>query len=212
MKRKIYPYTSFIYPVLLVAVLLAVFISGCASLSVSTDPGPFEKYRDAFSQVQSSADAVLAVDYKWTYERFLQRAREGDPSTIQNLILGFPEENYYLWDLPSEELFIKVKRTQQAFKSLNVAFAAYTSLLAQLASGSLVDVKTRIPKRAFEIIDQLVRKGYFSSMADFARQSILDKLINDFEIGVTELEPQIVDSKRNRRHGISINGNSEKEN
>ena len=77
---------------------------------------------------------------------------------------------------------------------------------------SLVDVKTRIPKRAFEIIDQLVRKGYFSSMADFARQSILDKLINDFEIGVTELEPQIVDSKRNRRHGISINGNSEKEN
>ena len=77
---------------------------------------------------------------------------------------------------------------------------------------NLVDVKTRIPKRAFEIIDQLVRKGYFSSMADFARQSILDKLINDFEIGVTELEPQIVDSKRNRRHGISINGNSEKEN
>ncbi len=81
-----------------------------------------------------------------------------------------------------------------------------------MTQDSLVDVKTRIPKRAFEIIDQLVRKGYFSSMADFARQSILDKLINDFEIGVTELEPQIVDSKRIERHGVPINANSEKEN
>ncbi len=76
---------------------------------------------------------------------------------------------------------------------------------------SLVDVKTRIPKRAFEIIDQLVSKGYFSSMADFARQSILDKLINDFEIGITELEPQIVDSKQSKRRGFSINSGSEKE-
>ncbi|UCB60635.1 MAG: hypothetical protein JSW72_00810 [Candidatus Bathyarchaeota archaeon] len=80
-----------------------------------------------------------------------------------------------------------------------------------MTQDNLVDVKTRIPKRAFEIIDQLVRKGYFSSMADFARQSILDKLINDFEIGVTELEPQIVDSTRSRERGGSININSEKE-
>ncbi len=80
-----------------------------------------------------------------------------------------------------------------------------------MTQDNLIDVKTRIPKRAFEIIDQLVRKGYFSSMADFARQSILDKLINDFEIGVTELEPQIVDSTRSRERGGSININSEKE-
>ena len=80
-----------------------------------------------------------------------------------------------------------------------------------MTQDNLVDVKTRIPKRAFEIIDQLVRKGYFSSMADFARQSILDKLINDFEIGVTELEPQIVDSTWSRERSSSININSEKE-
>jgi Arc/MetJ-type ribon-helix-helix transcriptional regulator len=80
-----------------------------------------------------------------------------------------------------------------------------------MTQDNLVDVKTRIPKRAFEIIDQLVRKGYFSSMADFARQSILDKLINDFEIGVTELEPQIVDSTWSRERDGSININSEKE-
>lgn len=80
-----------------------------------------------------------------------------------------------------------------------------------MTQDSLVDVKTRIPKRAFQIIDQLVRKGYFSSMADFARQSILDKLINDFEIGVTELEPQIIDSKRSKKHDVSINTSSEKE-
>ncbi len=80
-----------------------------------------------------------------------------------------------------------------------------------MTQDSLVDVKTRIPKRAFEIIDQLVSKGYFSSMADFARQSILDKLIDDFEIGITELEPEIVDSTRGKRHGVSINTSSEKE-
>lgn len=81
----------------------------------------------------------------------------------------------------------------------------------EMAENSLVDIKTRIPKRAFEIIDQLVRKGYFSSVADFARQSILDKLINDFEIGITELEPQIVESKRSKRHSVSTNSSSEQE-
>ena len=130
------------YLTLTIALLLAGYLSGCASISVSTDPRPFEAYRDAFSEVRSSSDAVLTVDYKWTYKNFLQKTREGDPSTIQNLILVFSEEGYYLWDLPSDELYIKIKRTQQAFKGLNAVFAGYTNLLAQLASGSLVDVTT----------------------------------------------------------------------
>jgi len=205
MKRKIYPYTSFNYPALLLAFLLVAYISGCASLSVSTDPRPFEKYRDAFSQVQSSADAVLAVDYKWTYERFLQRAREGDPSTIQNLILGFPEENYYLWDLPSEELFIKVKRTQQAFKSLNAAFAAYTSLLAQLASGSLVDVKTfdRLAKelndnslsasRALRVEAPEKAVAIFSMAATEAARLYIEKKRRDYLINIITENQKVVD-------------------
>jgi hypothetical protein len=189
MKRKISQETSYLYPVLPVALLLALFIAGCASLSVSTDPGPFEKYRDAFSQVQSSADAVLAVDYKWTYERFLQRAREGDPSTMQNLILAFPEEDYYLWDLPSEELFIKVKRTQQAFKSLNVAFAAYTSLLAQLASGSLVDLKT-FDRLAKELNDNSL------SAATALRVQAPEKAVAIFSIAATEAARLYIEKKR----------------
>jgi hypothetical protein len=189
MKRKIYPYMSVNYPVLLVGLLLAAYISGCASLSVSTDPGPFEKYRDAFSQVQSSADAVLAVDYKWTYERFLQRAREGDRSTIQNLTLTFPEENYYLWDLPSEELFIKVKRTQQAFKSLNIAFAAYASLLAQLASGSLVDVKT-FDRLAKELNDNSL------SAARALKVQAPEKAVAIFSMAATEAARLYIEKKR----------------
>jgi len=80
-----------------------------------------------------------------------------------------------------------------------------------VAENDLVDIKTRIPKSASEIIDQLVRKGYFSSVADFARQSILDKLINDFEIGINELEPQIVRSKRSKRKDVSTNSSGEQE-
>lgn len=64
---------------------------------------------------------------------------------------------------------------------------------------SLAEIKTRIPKKAFYIINQLVLKGYFSSVADFARQSILDKLITDFEIGIWELEPQIIKRKHNKK-------------
>jgi Arc/MetJ-type ribon-helix-helix transcriptional regulator len=75
----------------------------------------------------------------------------------------------------------------------------------------LVEIKTRIPKSAFKIIDQLVSKGYFSSAADFARQSILDKLINDFEIGINELEPQIVQSKRGKRKDVSTSSSGEQE-
>lgn len=57
----------------------------------------------------------------------------------------------------------------------------------------------RIPKRAVQFIDQLVDRGYYSSVADFARQSILDKLINDFELGISELEPDLVELKHKKR-------------
>ena len=63
----------------------------------------------------------------------------------------------------------------------------------------LVEVKTRIPESAVQFIDQLVDRGYYSSVADFARQSILDKLINDFELGISELEPDLVELKHNNR-------------
>lgn len=59
----------------------------------------------------------------------------------------------------------------------------------------LVDVKTRIPEGVVRFINQLVERGYYSSLADFARQSILDKLINDFELGISELEPDLVELK-----------------
>ncbi|MFX0194476.1 MAG: hypothetical protein ACFFCW_00015 [Candidatus Hodarchaeota archaeon] len=187
MKRRIYSYTSCNYAALLIAFLLAAYVSGCTS--VSTDPRPFEKYRDAFSEVQSAADTVLTVDYKWTYERFLQRAREGDPSAIQNLILAFPEENYYLWNLPSEELFIKVKRTQEAFKSLNAAFAAYTSLLAQLASGSLVDVKT-FDGLAKELNDNSL------SASRALKLEAPEKAVAIFSIAATEAARLYIEKKR----------------
>jgi len=63
------------------------------------------------------------------------------------------------------------------------------------ANAKLVEVKTRIPERIIELITQLVARGYYSSVADFARQAILDKLINDFELGISELEPDIVGSR-----------------
>lgn len=60
------------------------------------------------------------------------------------------------------------------------------------ANAKLVEVKTRIPERTIQFITQLVARGYYSSVADFARQAILDKLINDFELGISELEPDIL--------------------
>lgn len=61
------------------------------------------------------------------------------------------------------------------------------------ADAKLVEVKTRIPGRTIQFITQLVARGYYSSVADFARQAILDKLINDFELGISELEPDILE-------------------
>jgi Arc/MetJ-type ribon-helix-helix transcriptional regulator len=57
---------------------------------------------------------------------------------------------------------------------------------------NVVEVKTRIPERAAQLIGELVERGYYSSVSDFARQSILDKLINDLELGIAELEPDLV--------------------
>ena len=56
----------------------------------------------------------------------------------------------------------------------------------------VVEVKTRIPERAAQLIGELVERGYYSSVSDFARQSILDKLINDLELGIAELEPDLI--------------------
>jgi hypothetical protein len=66
--------------------------------------------------------------------------------------------------------------------------------------GNLIEVKTRIPERAVRFINQLVERGYYSSVADFARQSILDKLISDFELGMSELEPDLVELKGKMKH------------
>ena len=60
---------------------------------------------------------------------------------------------------------------------------------------TLVDVKTRIPEHAAKFIGELVERGYFLGIADFARQAILDKLIDDFELGMAELEPGILASR-----------------
>lgn len=64
-----------------------------------------------------------------------------------------------------------------------------------MIENDLIEVKTRVPKRAMRFIDQLVARGYYSSVADFARQSILDKLVNDFELGISDLEPDLVEVK-----------------
>lgn len=64
---------------------------------------------------------------------------------------------------------------------------------------NLVEVKTRIPERAVQFINELVERGYYSSLADFARQSILDKLISDFELGISELEPDLVELMGNEK-------------
>lgn len=60
---------------------------------------------------------------------------------------------------------------------------------------NVVEVKTRIPEKAAQFITELVERGYYSSVSDFARQSILDKLINDLELGISELEPDLLDQK-----------------
>jgi len=63
----------------------------------------------------------------------------------------------------------------------------------------LIEVKTRIPERIIQFITQLVARGYYSSVADFARQAILDKLINDFELGMSELEPDMVGQRQEEK-------------
>ena len=60
---------------------------------------------------------------------------------------------------------------------------------------NLVEVKTRVPEKVVQFVNELVERGYYSSIADFARQAILDKLITDFELGITELEPDLVESE-----------------
>jgi Arc/MetJ-type ribon-helix-helix transcriptional regulator len=67
------------------------------------------------------------------------------------------------------------------------------------ANSKLIEVKTRIPERTVQFITQLVARGYYSSIADFARKAILDKLINDFELGISELEPDIFASWRGEK-------------
>lgn len=57
----------------------------------------------------------------------------------------------------------------------------------------MIEVRTRIPTSIAKIIDKLIERGFYSSMADFARHAIIDKIIEDYEVGIEELEPEIID-------------------
>jgi hypothetical protein len=108
--------------------------AGCATI----DSKPFDEYRDAFIEVQSSSDKVLSVDYEWTYRTYVERLAAGDDVSPADLILEFPLGDYD-WELPSGGLLERVRRTQTGLSELNAAFADYTILLAALAAGAMAD-------------------------------------------------------------------------
>ena len=56
----------------------------------------------------------------------------------------------------------------------------------------MIEIRTKIPENVAKIINELVDKGYFSSMANFARQAIIDKIVESYEIGLAELEPEMI--------------------
>ena len=56
----------------------------------------------------------------------------------------------------------------------------------------MIEIRTKIPENVAKIITELVDKGYFSSMANFARQAIIDKIVESYEIGLAELEPEMI--------------------
>ena len=56
----------------------------------------------------------------------------------------------------------------------------------------MIEIRTKIPTNVAKIINKLVDKGYFSSMANFARQAIIDKILESYEIGLEELESEII--------------------
>ncbi|MEJ2242742.1 MAG: hypothetical protein P8Y18_11475 [Candidatus Bathyarchaeota archaeon] len=55
----------------------------------------------------------------------------------------------------------------------------------------MIEINTRVPSNIGKIIEKLIEKGYYTDMADFAKHAIIDKIINDYEIGLEELEPEL---------------------
>ena len=53
-----------------------------------------------------------------------------------------------------------------------------------------------MPSNISKIIKKLIEKGYYTDMADFAKHAIIDKIVNDFEIGLEELEPELLDKSK----------------
>jgi hypothetical protein len=60
----------------------------------------------------------------------------------------------------------------------------------------LIEIKTRVPSNIAKIIEKLIEKGYYLDMADFAKHAIIDKIVNDYEIGLEELEPDLIDKSK----------------
>jgi hypothetical protein len=60
----------------------------------------------------------------------------------------------------------------------------------------LIEIKTQVPSNIVKIIEKLIEKGYYLDLADFAKHAIIDKIINDYEIGLEELEPKLMDETK----------------
>ncbi|MFX1254250.1 MAG: hypothetical protein ACFFCZ_21745 [Promethearchaeota archaeon] len=56
----------------------------------------------------------------------------------------------------------------------------------------VIDVKVKLPERTVEIIDKLIKRGYYPSWEDFVRTVIVKTLIDDYELGMAELEPDLI--------------------
>ncbi len=166
--------------------LVLVLGSGCAATS-GVDVERFQKYRGAFSELSSSAEAALAFERQWAYDNYMVALKSGGFESPSDVILKFPAEadDPFGWSLPKAPIFLTLRETEAQLARVNDVFSEYISLLVALAGGDSGDSEriealatdlnhnSRSAGRALGLDVEAQHAGFFATAAASAAKAYL---------------------------------------
>lgn len=191
----------------LLAGLVAVMTAGC-STTATVDSGPFETYRQAFSELRTGAEDALAFEREWAYENYMNALKAGGPESPADVILEFPavEGNPFAWSMPGRPIFLTLEDSGKKLSRVNDLFSDYTALLVRLAGGESDDAghietlaerlneNSRSAGRALGLEVDAEQTAFFATAAAAAARAYLENRRADDLRTVLERNQQAVEA------------------
>lgn len=210
---------------LIAALVATLSLLGCATVQ----PEPFSEFSTSVQQLRQGADAALKVNETLNRERFVDETvadigRPDGAEAITNLLIDDDKNDPFAWRMERTPLFMASRRFRNGVYTLNTTLVAYSELLEDLASPSLVSREQfddmardldgnltsaaralEIPKAdkgftIFSVAASAAVHAYIQNRRQGALRDALEKNQEHIKALAAELQAAMVLAARNLRH------------